>query len=155
MNKLKAEKSQPECFTETSENEFAFPDRIHQRCQKESTIIKISNPGASESIMDGRALAGPSRLQQNDRNFNLRWTEFQSDRNIKQHSVVASGQKLFTCKVCQKGYSHERTLKSHMCVHEDINPYECKFCGKPFTTMCDLKTHVLIHTYEKPFTCDI
>ncbi|GBN64109.1 hypothetical protein AVEN_232074-1 [Araneus ventricosus] len=61
MYKLKVEKSQPECITETSENEIAFPDRIEQRCQKDSTM-KISNPGASESITDGLAFAGPSRL---------------------------------------------------------------------------------------------
>ncbi|GBN21149.1 Krueppel-related zinc finger protein 1 [Araneus ventricosus] len=157
MNKLKAEQSQSECIldTETSENEFAFPDRIHQRCQKESTMIKISNPGASESITDGRAFAGPSILQHDDRNFNLRWTEFQSERNQKQHSLVTSGQKPFTCKDYQKGYTHEKDLKCHMRVHADINPYECKFCGKPFPIKSALKTHVVSHTGEKPFTCDI
>ncbi|GBO28854.1 hypothetical protein AVEN_6108-1 [Araneus ventricosus] len=138
MNELEVGESQPECFTETSENEFAFPDRIDRRCQKESTMI-ISIPGASELITDDRAFAGPSRLQQNVCNSSLRWTEFQSERNLKQHSVVTSGQKLFTCNVCQKGYSHERNLKSHMCLHEDINPYECKFCGKLSTTKSDLK----------------
>ncbi|GBN62030.1 Zinc finger protein 227 [Araneus ventricosus] len=154
MNKLKVGESQPECFTETSENEFAFPDRIDRRCQKGSTMI-ISNPGASELIRDGRLFAGNSRLQQNVCNSSLSWTEFQSDRNLKQHSVETSGQKRFICNVCQKGYSHERNLKSHMCLHEDINPYECKFCGKPSTSKSDLKKHVLIHTGEKPFTCDI
>ncbi|GBM40176.1 hypothetical protein AVEN_116638-1 [Araneus ventricosus] len=54
MNKLKVKKSQPECITETSEKEIAFPDRIDQRCQKGSTMI-ISNPGASELITDGLA----------------------------------------------------------------------------------------------------
>ncbi|GBN83140.1 Zinc finger protein 235 [Araneus ventricosus] len=155
MSKLKVEISQPECITETSENEFAFPDRIDPRSQKDSTMIKISNPGASESITDGLALVGPSRLQQNVCNSSLRLTEFQSERNLKQHSVVTSGQKLFTCKVCQKGYMHEKNLKRHMRVHGDINPYECKFCGKLFTTKWDLKRHVLIHTDEKPFTCDV
>ncbi|GBM45469.1 Zinc finger protein Gfi-1b [Araneus ventricosus] len=154
MNKLKVEKSQPECITETSENEFAFPDRIERRYQKESTMI-ISNPGASESITDGLAFAGSSRLQQNIYNSSLRSTEFQSELNLKQHSVVTSGQKLFSCKVCQKGYKHESTLKCHMRVHADIKPYECKFCGKAFPTKSALKTHVLIHTDEKPLTCDI
>ncbi|GBO00759.1 Zinc finger protein 112 [Araneus ventricosus] len=154
MNKLKVEKSQPECISETSEKEIAFPDRIDQRCQKESTMI-ISNQGASESITDGLAFAGPSRLQQNIYNSSLRSTEFQSKRNLKQHSVVTSGQKLFSCKVCQKEYKHESTLKCHKCVHADIKPYECKFCGKAFPTKSALKTHVLIHTDEKPFTCDI
>ncbi|GBN93084.1 Zinc finger protein 782 [Araneus ventricosus] len=155
INKLKVGKSQPEFFTETSKTEFAFPYRIDQRCQKESTMIKISNPGASELITDGRVFAGTSRFQQNVCNSSLHWTEFQSERNLKQQSVVTSGQKLFTCKVCQKGYSHERTLKSHMCVHEDIKPYECKFCGKPFPSNGALKRHVLSHTGEKPFTCNI
>ncbi|GBO23161.1 Zinc finger protein 112 [Araneus ventricosus] len=154
MNKLKVEKSQPECITETSENEFAFPDSIERRCQKESTMI-ISNPGPSELITDGRVFAGPSRLQQNIYNSSLRSTEFQSERNLKQHSVVTTGQKLFSCNVCQKGYKHESTLKCHMRVHADIKPYECKFCGKAFPTKSALKTHVLIHTDEKPFTCDI
>ncbi|GBN21141.1 Zinc finger protein Gfi-1 [Araneus ventricosus] len=154
MNKLKVEKGQPKCITETSENEFSFPDRIEQICQKESTM-KISNPGASESITDGLAFVGPSRLQQNIYNSSLRSTEFQSERNLKQHSVVTSGQKLFSCKVCQKGYKHESTLKCHKCVHADIKPYECKFCGKAFTTKNDLKRHVLIHTDEKSFICDI
>ncbi|GBN93606.1 Zinc finger protein 227 [Araneus ventricosus] len=154
MNKLKVGKSQTECITETSENEFAFPDRIERRYQKESTMI-ISNSGASESITDGLAFAGPSRLHQNIYNSSLRSTEFQSERNLKQHSVVTSGEKLFSCKVCQKGYKHESTLKCHKCVHADIKPYECKFCGKLFTTKWDLKRHVLIHTDEKPFICDI
>ncbi|GBN80797.1 Zinc finger protein 227 [Araneus ventricosus] len=154
-NILKIGESQPECFTETSENEFAFPDRNDQRFNKESTMIKISNPGASESLMDGLALVGPSRLQQNVCNSSLRWTEFQSERNLKQYSVVTVGQKLFTCNVCQKGYTHEKDLKCHMRVHADINSYECKFCGKQFTSKSDLKRHVLIHTGEKPFTCDI
>ncbi|GBM97414.1 Zinc finger protein 90 [Araneus ventricosus] len=155
MNKLKVGESQPECFTETSENEFAFPDRIDQRSQKESTMIKISNPGASESLTDGLAHVGPSRLQQNVCISSMRLTEFQSERNLKQYSVVTPGQKLFTCKVCQQGYSHERSLKSHMRVHENIKPYECKFCGKPFPSNSALKRHVLSHTGEKPFTCDI
>ncbi|GBN10705.1 hypothetical protein AVEN_173818-1 [Araneus ventricosus] len=90
-NELKVGKSQPECFTETSENEFAYPDRIDQRCQKESAMI-ISNPGASELIMDGRLFAGTPRLQQNVCNSSLRWAEFQSERNLKQYSVVTSGQ---------------------------------------------------------------
>ncbi|GBL68112.1 Zinc finger protein Gfi-1 [Araneus ventricosus] len=155
MNKSKVEESQPECITETSENEFAFPNRIDPRCQKESTMIKISNPGGYESISDGLAFAGPSRLQQNIRNSSLRLTEFPSERNLNQYSVVTFGQKLFTCKVCQKGYMHESTLKCHLCVHADIKPYECKFCGKAFPTKSALKTHVLIHTDEKPFICDI
>ncbi|GBN95381.1 Zinc finger protein 41 [Araneus ventricosus] len=154
MNKLKVEKSLPECISETSENEFAFPDRIDQRCQKESTMI-ISNPGASELITDGLAFAGPSRLQQNVCNSSLRLTEFPSERNLNKYSVVTFGQKLFTCKVCQRGYMHESTLKCHMRVHADIKPYECKFCGKPFTTKSALKTHVFIHSDEKPFICNI
>ncbi|GBN27288.1 Zinc finger protein 227 [Araneus ventricosus] len=154
MNKLKVGKSQPECFTETSENEFAFPDRIERLYQKELTMI-ISNPGASESITDGLAFAGPSRLQQNIYNSPLRSTEFQSERNLNKYSVVTFGQKLFSCKVCQKGYKHESTLKCHKCFHADIKPYECKFCGKVFPTKSALKTHVLIHTDEKSFICDI
>ncbi|GBN21143.1 B-cell lymphoma 6 [Araneus ventricosus] len=101
------------------------------------------------------APTGSTFSQLNERNISVSLREFQSDGNVKGHSVVHTGVKQFICNICQKLFKRKNHLKTHLLIHEEIKPYRCNICGKSFTQKITLQRHGLVHTGEKPFICEL
>ncbi|XP_033989754.1 zinc finger protein 629-like [Trematomus bernacchii] len=77
-----------------------------------------------------------------------------SQRN-EQDSVSDSGEKTFSCSVCEKSFKWRGHLKRHMRIHTGETPFSCSVCKKSFTQRGSLKDHMIIHTGERPFSCSV
>ncbi|GBN67372.1 Zinc finger protein 235 [Araneus ventricosus] len=131
-----------------------------RRGLEESAMIGISCTEKSDSVEDchvdaAHAPAGPSFSQLNERNISVSLKKFQSDDNVKRHSVVNTAVKQFIFNVCQKLFKQKSHLKRHLFIHEEIKPYRCNICGKSFTQKNNLQAHGLVHTDQKPLTCEV
>ena len=84
---------------------------------------------------------------------------FLSERNLKNHTQIHTGEKPFNCALCQTmSFRSASDLKSHMRVHTDDDhrwAFPCQQCGKKFTTKSSLKVHARLHGGEKPYHCEI
>ncbi|GBN46510.1 Zinc finger protein 235, partial [Araneus ventricosus] len=148
------------CTNASTEYKIGLNGTNFRRGLEESTMIEISCTEKSDSVEDchvdaAHAPAGPSFSQLNERNFSVCLKKFQSDGNVKRHSVVNTGVKQFICNVCQKLFKRKSHLKTHLIIHEEIKPYRCNICGKSFTQKTNLQRHGLIHTGHKPVTCEV
>ncbi|CAL9689732.1 unnamed protein product [Knipowitschia caucasica] len=62
--------------------------------------------------------------------------------------------KVHQCPVCKKILKGSRTkLHKHMRIHTGERPYSCSVCEKTFRTIDHLRTHNTVHTGDKPFSC--
>ena len=66
-----------------------------------------------------------------------------------------SGEKPYTCNICEKGFTNSSYLTKHMRTHSGEKPYTCNLCEKGFTQQNSLTIHIRIHSGEKPYTCNI
>ena len=84
---------------------------------------------------------------------------FLSERNLKNHTQIHTGEKPFNCALCQTmSFRSASDLKSHMRVHTDDDhrwAFPCQQCGKKFTTKSSLKVHARLHGGEKTYHCEI
>jgi DNA-directed RNA polymerase subunit RPC12/RpoP len=60
------------------------------------------------------------------------------DAMIEQKHV---DQKIHTCTICDKKFSHKTHLRDHIKRHTQDKPYECDLCGKKFYTKSNLNVH--------------
>ncbi|XP_076438944.1 uncharacterized protein LOC143277880 [Babylonia areolata] len=75
---------------------------------------------------------------------------------LKRHQHVHTGIKDFTCEVCEKKFISSQTLKLHYTgIHLGNKPFACEVCDQGFVTRHTLKLHMLKHSDKKPFTCEV
>ncbi|GBL99802.1 Zinc finger protein 628 [Araneus ventricosus] len=62
---------------------------------------------------------------------------------------------IYACDLCSYTTFHSWNLKQHTLVHTGERPHKCSICSQGFTQKHALKRHLLIHTGQKPFKCDL
>ena len=70
---------------------------------------------------------------------------------------IVSGSKIYTCKLCDKWYSHSSSLTKHMKKHDasENAMFRCHLCSKRCISKRDLHCHILSHSGVQSFTCPI
>lgn len=68
--------------------------------------------------------------------------KFDTDRNLKKHIVIHTGERNFICQVCSKAFPRKSTLGQHMWIHSEVKKHECKICDKTFNQRVSWRTHM-------------
>ena len=71
----------------------------------------------------------------------------------KKHERTHTREKPYTCKYCERFFSHSSVCKQHERTHTGEKPYTCRHCKKSFSASSNWKQHERTHTGEKPYTC--
>ncbi|XP_069779244.1 zinc finger protein 239-like [Narcine bancroftii] len=69
------------------------------------------------------------------------------------HQWVHSGERLFTCPECRRGFTLSSHLQIHQQVHTGERTFICPECRKGFAWSSHLLRHQQVHTKERQFTC--
>jgi uncharacterized Zn-finger protein len=76
---------------------------------------------------------------------------FKHKSTLTEHQRSHNKESQFPCDVCNKSFSRKSSLKRHLKTHTDGGPLSCDVCNKSFSQRCDMEKHQLIHSGERPY----
>ncbi|XP_059056024.1 zinc finger protein 431-like [Achroia grisella] len=67
----------------------------------------------------------------------------------KRHMFAHTGQKVYNCRLCDKGCNTTQQLKQHLITHDPSKLYTCDTCKKRYKTKKSFEQHLLTHIQMK------
>lgn len=82
---------------------------------------------------------------------------FTTKWNLKLHkwTHAARTSKPFKCDQCKGAFIRESDYVAHMNSHKSVRPYTCNYCGAQFIRKYNCQRHVREHEKSKTFVCDV
>ncbi|GBN64113.1 Zinc finger protein 782 [Araneus ventricosus] len=170
LNRSNAEMLLHKCTNASTESEIVLNDMNFRRGTEESATIGNSFTEKSDFFEDchvdaAHALAGPSFSQFNESCISAYLKEFQSNGNVKLHSmqrnshlkrdmIIYKAIKVYKCNLCKKSFRRREHLQRHAFTHTGDKPFQCEVCRKKFSTKSNLYNHMKIHKGIKQYKCD-
>ena len=74
---------------------------------------------------------------------------------LKQHVIIHTGIKSFSCEFCGKAFAIKKILNAHTNTHTGEYKVKCEICKKEYANKASLFTHMKIHNNPKAHKCDI
>ena len=87
-----------------------------------------------------------------DRTATVQCPECKKDlkkNNIMDHLRMHTGDKVFVCRLCRRGFISAVTLRRHLLGHFGCQDCTCEICGKSYKKPSSLEQHLNIHKMEK------
>ena len=75
--------------------------------------------------------------------------------HLRKLVTIHSGERPFTCDLCDKCYVYKNQLTVHLRIHSGERLFKCDVCDKSVTQKSVLNTHLAIHSGNRPFKCDV
>lgn len=74
--------------------------------------------------------------------------------DLKKHTFVHSGIRLYCCDICKKSFTRNTNLTKHKRTHSDkFKSWKCTLCPKAYFTNSELSRHLEIHMDRKALVC--
>lgn len=62
-----------------------------------------------------------------------------------EESHMPNEQRVHTCDICQKTFSHMTDLSMHKKYHDPEKKFDCEVCGREFNRLNNLQRHMMVH----------
>jgi KRAB domain-containing zinc finger protein len=80
---------------------------------------------------------------------------FSQQSYLVQHKLIHSSERHYTCDVCNMAFNQHSSLTLHKRTHNGDCPYTCDVCNKAFSLHSNLIRHQLVHSVERPYICNV
>ena len=92
-----------------------------------------------------------------DKPYSCSLCDYKSYRSstLARHKRKHTGEKPYCCNFCDYKSSHSSTLVTHKRTHTGEKPYSCSLCYYKSSRSSDLASHKRTHTGEKPYSCNL
>ena len=61
---------------------------------------------------------------------------------LNEHKSIHTGEKPFSCELCEMRFRQKKTLKDHQRTHTGEKRFSCELCDKRFAHKSGLKNHM-------------
>ncbi|XP_061521531.1 zinc finger protein 79-like isoform X2 [Phycodurus eques] len=104
-----------------------------ERKEPEPPLIKVEE--------DVDVCSSQEAEQQEERADVAKYQRFYSNGDLIKHTRTHTGEKPFTCSICNTSFSDSSTLGKHKRRHTGEKPFSCNVCDKRFPFKFQVKKH--------------
>ena len=121
----------------------------HNHLNSEDQILKKFN---GQDVTRLRYKEYLLKVESLDRTASVQCPECNKDlkkNNLMDHLRMHTGDKVFVCRLCHRGFISSVTLRRHLLGHFGCQDCTCEICGKSYKKQSTLEQHLTIHQMEK------
>lgn len=135
--------------------ECSESENVEPSSDSNSEVVSKNLEQKGEVTLVNAAIQNPLlELRFNGRRRRPRKCKKTSDSNNGEEYLDKHGWRMHICPFCPYKSLYTGNMERHIQVkHTGEKPFSCKICEKRFTQKCDLKRHMRSHAKDFPFHC--